>query len=52
MKSRITTQAFFDPNTRTVTYVVASNSSRHAAIIDPVLDYDFKSGRTSTKSAD
>ena len=52
MKSRITTQAFFDPNTRTVTYVVASNSSRHAAIIDPVLDYDFKSGRTSTTAAD
>ena len=52
MISRITTQAFFDPATWTVTYVVSSNASRHAAIIDPVLDYDFKSGRTSTTSAD
>ena len=52
MTSRMTTQAFFDPDTWTVTYVVASKASRHAAIIDPVLDYDFKSARTSTKSAD
>ncbi len=52
MNSRISTQAFFDPNTWTVTYVVSSNISRQAAIIDPVLDYDFKSGHTSTKSAD
>lgn len=43
---------FFDPQTGTVTYVVADPSSRRAAIIDPVLDYDFKSGRTSTTSAD
>ena len=52
MNSRMSTQAFFDPNTWTVTYVVSSNISRQAAIIDPVLDYDFKSGHTSTKSAD
>ena len=32
--------------------MVSCNASRHAAIIDPVLDYDFKSGRTSTSSAD
>ena len=52
MISRITTQAFFDSATWTVTYVVSCNASRHAAIIDPVLDYDFKSGHTSTRSAD
>lgn len=52
MKSRISTQAFFDAHTWTVTYVVSSNESHHAAVIDPVLDYDFKSGRTSTTSAD
>ncbi|NQW94878.1 MAG: MBL fold metallo-hydrolase [Polaromonas sp.] len=52
MNSRITTQGFFDLNTWTVTYVVSSNISGHAAIIDPVLDYDFKSGHTSTRSAD
>ncbi|WP_029528432.1 MBL fold metallo-hydrolase [Polaromonas glacialis] len=52
MNAKITTQAFFDPETWTVTYVVSDNQSGHAAIIDPVLDYDFKSGRTSTTSAD
>lgn len=52
MPTPVTTHAFFDPATWTVTYVVADNASRHAAIIDPVLDYDFKSGRTSTTSAD
>ena len=52
MQAAITTQAFFDPDTWTVTYVLADTASGHAAIIDPVLDYDFKSGRTSTTSAD
>lgn len=52
MNSRITTQAFFDPGTWTVTYVVSSKADHRAAIIDPVLDYDFKSGSTSTTSAD
>ena len=52
MQAAITTQAFFDPGTWTVTYVLADTASGHAAIIDPVLDYDFKSGRTSTTSAD
>ena len=52
MSNRISIQAFFDPNTWTVTYVASCNASGHAAIIDPVLDYDYKSGRTSTTSAD
>jgi len=52
MRSKITTQAFFDPETGTVTYIVSDNQTGHAAIIDPVLDYDFKSGRTGTTSAD
>ncbi len=52
MNNRLSTQAFFDPATWTVTYVVPSTATRHAAIIDPVLDYDFKSGQTSTTSAD
>lgn len=52
MSARTTVQAFFDSPTGTVTYVVADTSTRHAAIIDPVLDYDFKAGRTSTTSAD
>lgn len=45
-------KAFFDPNTFTVTYVIADPASKHCAIIDSVLDYDPDSGRTDTKSAD
>lgn len=52
MNERTTTQAFFDPQTWTVTYVVWDPSTRRAAVIDPVLDYDFKSGHTGTVSAD
>ena len=52
MSERTTSQAFFDPTTGTVTYVVWEPATRYAAIIDPVLDYDFKSGHTGTISAD
>lgn len=43
---------FFDPDTWTVTYVIYERSGSPCAILDSVLDYDPKSGRTSTKSAD
>ncbi|WP_457279277.1 MBL fold metallo-hydrolase [Polaromonas sp. P5_D5] len=52
MPSPLNPQAFFDPLTGTVTYVVADSGTGQAAIIDPVLGYDFKSGRTSTELAD
>ena len=42
----------FDQATWTVTYVVHDGPGSACAIVDPVLDYDPKSGRTSTKSAD
>ena len=42
----------FDPATWTVTYVVYEKEGSACAIIDPVLDYDPKSGRTRTDSAD
>jgi glyoxylase-like metal-dependent hydrolase (beta-lactamase superfamily II) len=45
-------QAFFDPITSTVSYVVFEALGSACAIIDPVLDYDPKSGRTSHGSAD
>ena len=44
--------AFFDEATNTVTYVVIDPGSKQCAIIDPVLDYDFASGRTATVTAD
>jgi glyoxylase-like metal-dependent hydrolase (beta-lactamase superfamily II) len=43
---------FFDPETWTYTYVVYEREGAPCAIIDSVLNYDPKSGRTSTKSAD
>jgi glyoxylase-like metal-dependent hydrolase (beta-lactamase superfamily II) len=42
----------FDPATWTVTYVVYEKEGSDCAIIDSVLDYDPKSGRTRTESAD
>lgn len=42
---------FFHTDSCTWSYVVADPDSRQAAIIDPVLDFDAKSGRTSTTAA-
>ena len=44
--------AFFDPATFSYSYVVSDTTTRHCAIIDPVLDYDPAAGRTSTTNAD
>ncbi len=44
--------AFFDDATNTVSYVVKDPNSNKVAIIDSVLDFDFASGHTDTKSAD
>jgi glyoxylase-like metal-dependent hydrolase (beta-lactamase superfamily II) len=45
-------KAFFDPETWTFTYVVYSGKQSPCVVIDSVMNYDPKSGRTSTKSAD
>lgn len=44
-------KAFFDPPTFTVSYLVWDPKTRRAVIIDSVLDFDPKSGRTATRSA-
>ncbi|MFD1194161.1 MBL fold metallo-hydrolase [Seohaeicola saemankumensis] len=44
--------AFFDEATNTVSYVVKDPSGSACAIIDSVLDFDYASGRTDTRSAD
>jgi glyoxylase-like metal-dependent hydrolase (beta-lactamase superfamily II) len=44
--------AFHDEATFTVTYVVSDPATGRAAVVDPVLDFDPASGRTSTASAD
>jgi len=43
---------FHDPRTGTISYLVTDPGDRRAAIVDPVLDYDARSGRTATGSAD
>jgi len=52
MTNQTTIRPFFDEKTGTITYVISANSSKHAAIVDPVLDFDLKSGRTSTQAAE
>ena len=43
---------FFDDATNTISYVVQDPEGRGCAIVDSVLDFDYASGRTDTKSAD
>ena len=50
MKAQI--EAFFDPATWTISYLVYDERGGSCAIIDPVLDYDPKSGRTKATSAE
>ena len=50
--AQATVKAFFDPQTWTYTYVVYEKVGSPCIIIDSVLNYDPKSGRTKTRSAD
>src|SRR5512146_904108 len=42
---------FFHSDSNTWTYLVADSASGAAVVIDPVLDFDPKAGRTGTRSA-
>jgi glyoxylase-like metal-dependent hydrolase (beta-lactamase superfamily II) len=42
----------YDPDTGTITYVVTDPDTRKCAVIDSVLDYDPKAGRTSAAGAE
>ena len=44
--------SFFDAYSCSVQYVVSDPCTGHCALVDPVLDYDEKSGATATSSAD
>ena len=44
--------AFFEKSTCSIQYVVADSDTKQCALIDPVLDFEPKSGATSTHSAD
>ncbi|MFH1796816.1 MAG: MBL fold metallo-hydrolase [Pseudomonadota bacterium] len=50
--SRPDVAGFFDKRTFSIQYVVSDPATKRCAIIDPVLDYDEKSGQTATRSAD
>jgi len=50
--SNLHVEALYDKVTSTISYLVLDRSSGQCALIDSVLDYDPKSGRTSHASAD
>jgi hypothetical protein len=45
-------EAFFDPVISTVSYVVYEAAGSACAVIDPVLDFDLRSGRTGCTVAE
>jgi glyoxylase-like metal-dependent hydrolase (beta-lactamase superfamily II) len=45
-------EAFFDVSTNTVSYLVYDPAARAGVVIDPVLDFDLRTGNASTASAD
>lgn len=49
---KILVEEFFDEATSTFSYLLLDRSTMQCALIDSVLDYDPKSGRTKTESAD
>ncbi|MDZ7622444.1 MAG: MBL fold metallo-hydrolase [Candidatus Competibacteraceae bacterium] len=47
-----TIKSFLDPDSETFSYVVYDRPGGQAAVVDPVLDFDYKSGRTRTSGAE
>ncbi|WP_131196294.1 bifunctional sulfur transferase/dioxygenase Blh [Lichenihabitans psoromatis] len=45
-------EGFFDQRTRSIQYVVSDPTTKRCAIVDPVLDFDERSGATGTTNAD
>jgi glyoxylase-like metal-dependent hydrolase (beta-lactamase superfamily II) len=52
LANQATIRAFFDEPTNTVSYLVSDPVTHKGTVIDPVLDYDFRSGKASVGSAD
>lgn len=51
-RTRPDIRAFFDEPTNTVSYLIADPETKRAAVVDPVLDFDHRTGKARTKSAD
>ena len=45
-------KGFFDEATNTITFLLREPSGKSCAIVDSVLDFDYASGHTDTRSAD
>jgi glyoxylase-like metal-dependent hydrolase (beta-lactamase superfamily II) len=52
MRQKPDVDGFFDPRTWSVQYVVSDPETKKCAIIDPVYDFEEKSGQTASKNAD
>jgi len=52
MQEPVAIRAFFDEPTNTVSYLVWDPATKDGAVIDPLLDYDHRSGEADTRSAD
>jgi glyoxylase-like metal-dependent hydrolase (beta-lactamase superfamily II) len=52
VQNRPEIRAFFDEPTNTVSYLIADPLTKKAAIVDPVLDFEHRTGNASTRSAD
>lgn len=52
MNAKPQVTGFYDPATFSIQYVLTDPATRHCAVIDPILDFDPKSGGTRTVSAD
>lgn len=50
--SSLIVESFFDEATSIFSHIVLDTATMHCALVDTVLDFDPKSGRTSTTSAD
>jgi glyoxylase-like metal-dependent hydrolase (beta-lactamase superfamily II) len=50
--SYVSIRPFFDEATNTVSYLIFDPATRQGAVIDPVLDWDHRSGEADTRSAD
>src|SRR6516162_8279276 len=48
----VVVKSFYDAATSTVSHVVHGAGETTCAVIDPVLDFDMRSGRTGTEAAD
>lgn len=52
MESSLQIHPFFDETTNTYSYLIADGATKEAAIIDPVLNFNYRDGRITTTSAD